>query len=577
MLVYRNQTRSVNTGDKLADIRALVRGLERSEWDHARALELVIEFGELEAGIADALSPLKDVVDSTTCAFRKASLLLGRAYYHSWRQSGAASAWLTEFARVFEVPIAHDLPERISVGVPEGYAYYSLYPEMYMEAAEQFVRQRQPRNAVVIGIRSIGTSESAVVGAALEEAACVVHAYTVRPRGHPFDRYLAVDTALEEEWRSLGEAFFLVVDEGPGLSGSSFICVTQELAALGIPDGQIVLFPSWVPKDKNLVSPAARTQWHRYDKYVATFEQVELESGRLPISQGPYDDLSAGKWRSLVYPAESRYPAVHPHHERRKYLQTCSNPDDPKTPVLWKFAGLGRYGREKLERAKKLAEAGWSPRALGLENGLLALEWVQGAPLAPSSASQDLLDAMARYLAFLEDTFPAQPSVDYDALLEMILVNVSEGLGQEWHSKLGGLDKFRNALADAGATALDARMLPHEWLAVSGRFCKTDSVDHHDDHFYPGCQNIAWDLAGTCVEFDLAPAEQSYLVDRYHHHSGDRNANARLPFYLIAYLSFRLGYATMAAQALGPSPEGERFQRLMQRYAKRLRKEIEPL
>jgi hypothetical protein len=51
----------------------------------------------------------------------------------------------------------------------------------------------------------------------------------------------------------------------------------------------------------------------------------------------------------------------------------------------------------------------------------------------------------------------------------------------------------------------------------------------------------------------------------------------RLPFYLIAYLAFRLGYVSMALQALASSVEGERFQKLFHRYAKRLQQEIQRL
>jgi hypothetical protein len=48
----------------------------------------------------------------------------------------------------------------------------------------------------------------------------------------------------------------------------------------------------------------------------------------------------------------------------------------------------------------------------------------------------------------------------------------------------------------------------------------------------------------------------------------------RLPFFLIAYLAYRLGYTTLAATALGPSPDGARFTRLTRRYAAVLRRAI---
>ncbi len=53
--------------------------------------------------------------------------------------------------------------------------------------------------------------------------------------------------------------------------------------------------------------------------------------------------------------------------------------------------------------------------------------------------------------------------------------------------------------------------------------------------------------------------------------SGDRSLTARLPFYRVAYLAHRLGYATLAAQTLGPLPDGARMARLVRRYRRQLR------
>ena len=78
--------------------------------------------------------------------------------------------------------------------MPEGYAYYALYPETYVAAAEQFIRGRRPGTAVCVGLRSIGTSLSAAVAAGLEAAGWRVLALTLRPRGHPFQRRPILDS-----------------------------------------------------------------------------------------------------------------------------------------------------------------------------------------------------------------------------------------------------------------------------------------------------------------------------------------------------------------------------------------------
>ncbi len=55
-------------------------------------------------------------------------------------------------------------------------------------------------------------------------------------------------------------------------------------------------------------------------------------------------------------------------------------------------------------------------------------------------------------------------------------------------------------------------MLPHEWLLTATGYMKTDALDHHDDHFLPGCQNIAWDVACASVEFELDDSTSAELA-----------------------------------------------------------------
>jgi hypothetical protein len=101
-----------------------------------------------------------------------------------------------------------------------------------------------------------------------------------------------------------------------------------------------------------------------------------------------------------------------------------------------------------------------------------------------------------------------------------------------------------------------------------------DSLDHHDDHFFPGCRDIAWDLAGSCVEFGLGQAEQTYLIDSYSRESRDRSIASRLRPFRVAYLAFRSGYARMASETLGGTADGRRFSALADQYASSLRAEL---
>lgn len=565
MLVYRDQKRDIPVRETLVQLSS-ARAM-----DHDAVVSLLIEFGELETGIADALEPERDANGPILREFRRTSALIGQLFLCSWCNTGNVLELADRAASSLHQLMSLPLPEMVQSGISEGYAYYGLYSEMYAEAALQFCREVHPDRAVVIGLRNIGTSLSAVVGAAVHETA-PVETYTVRPHEHPFDRRLSLAPELEQEWRTRAHAFFLIVDEGPGLSGSSLTSVADRLSELGIPDNRIVFLPSWAPDGDQFVSERARARWRRHRKYVVPFEQV---ADRGPLAAWRSEqllDISGGRWRERAFTEARDYPAVHVQHERRKYL-TGSGGQHSKT--LLKFAGLGRYGRASWERAGVIAQARFGPRPLGMVHGFVESEIVRGAPLAPQMADQAFLDRAAAYLAFVDRTFPASRGESFDTLVQMVQVNTGEALGEDWLAKLHGIEAFRASVDGAPVTALDARMFPHEWLATGNGWIKTDGTEHHDDHFFPGLQNMAWDLAGTCIEFRLGKSEQAYLLNRYAALSGDHGLMTRFPFYLMAYPAFRLGYASFAKDSLTGTGDAERFRELADYYRDRLRLEIE--
>jgi hypothetical protein len=121
---------------------------------------------------------------------------------------------------------------------------------------------------------------------------------------------------------------------------------------------------------------------------------------------------------------------------------------------------------------------------------------------------------------------------------------------------------------DEERVAVDGRMLPHEWIATGDELVKVDALDHHADDFWPGCRDIAWDVAGTIVEFALDSPAAEALMNRYRQLSGDSAISERLPFYKAGYLAYRLGYVTLAAETLGATPDGDAF-RSRQAYYRR--------
>jgi hypothetical protein len=551
VIVYREQHCTTDPRDSL---RALGRRLERLPRapDHDTVVGLLIEVGALEAGVADALAPERDDLDPETAELRSLSLAAGHALAASWRgRQDELAGWTAHLADRLRSCAALSLPATVELRVPEGFAHYGLYPECHLAAAEQVARELRPRQAVCIGIRSIGTALSAVVAAGLEDAGCAVESHTIRPRGHPFDRRPLLGDALRERLARLETALFLLVDEGPGISGSSLGGTAEALASFGVPDDRIVILPSWDPEPGQLRSEIARRRWRRHRRYVGEFEKVWMASGRMDdmLPRAGIRELSAGRWREVLLPKGARHPPTHPQHERRK-LQAGG--------VMLRFAGLGPAGQRRLARARTLAEAGFTPHPSRLAHGFLELELVPGTPLERGEVDAELLDRMARYLACLRERF-ALPEDARTDLGEMVHANL-EAAG------LGAWSRDLHDPADAPPVGGDARMLPHEWVRTTRGYLKVDALDHHDDHFFPGPVDIAWDLAGATVEFDLSPEARQVLVERYRRLTDDRTIAGRLPYYTVAYLACRIGYASLAAEVLRGTPDGARFRRAKERY-----------
>jgi hypothetical protein len=105
----------------------------------------------LEAAVADSLFPEVDGTCATSLALRRASLFAGRLLRHSWR--GERQLACRE-ARALQAELSRRiaLPPQVYLRVPEGYAFYALYPETFLEAAGQFARTSSPGTAVCIGL-----------------------------------------------------------------------------------------------------------------------------------------------------------------------------------------------------------------------------------------------------------------------------------------------------------------------------------------------------------------------------------------------------------------------------------------
>ena len=463
-----------------------------------------------------------------------------------------AISWRSHFRRTpVPAPRAHP-PDRAVITKPaEGFAFYALYPEAVYETARALAL---PTTTQIIGLRGIGSALAAMAAAAIRRRTPPI---TLRPTGHPFARAIAAAPPPPAPAA-------LIVDEGPGLSGSSFTAAARWIEAGGTRLAMIAFLPSHPHPPGAMATAETRARWHATTRAPAEFDTTILP--RLPgwvehLVDEPitgWRDLSGGVWafplpaplRSaslsltgeggpFTLPRESgrgtapaqgeggppQPPPTDPPRERRKYLATT-----PTARYLVKFTGLGDIGQTKLARARALGSL--IPEPIGLAHGFLVERWIDPGPPAPPTATE-----IARYLAARTRLAPSNPGAPLATLIAMAHSNIAEGLGPQAAAAFAHHAQGAHTLPSC-AVATDNRLHLWEWLrAPDGRLLKTDALDHCEGHDLIGCQDIAWDIAGAGVELGLDPAPLIAAL------ATDRRLVA---LHRLLYPAFQLGLWTMA-------------------------------
>ncbi len=558
MLVYGDHGERANPAERLAAIRdqldpaAIRQGIQR----HLTLVGALVEAGRVLQGVADA--------DFAACAHdRPIPQAAALATFLQALAGAVCKSWDQGFAGNLAIPTPPPLPNlpEIELRLPEGYAFYALYPEAYAEAARRLILAGSPR---VIGIRSIGTSLAAIVAAALDAPVPV----TVRPFGDPFARQIAVAPDLARGLLA-GDPHFIIVDEGPGLSASSFGAVVDWLQERGVPLSRIAVLPSHGGSPGSEASEPIRTRWPLLQGQVADFGPTlpgllhgwtEQALGKL---DGPLIEISGGEWRRHL--SLPHWPAVNPMWERRKFLARAKG-----EPLLFRFAGLGDHGTAKLALARTLHAAGLTPEPRALVHGFLCERWHEDAtPLSPND--EPPIAHIAHYIGTraLLAPAPADSGASLATLLTMARRNIGLALGEE---AAAALDRWEPRLPALAAmvqrTVTDNRLLPHEWLRLpDGRLLKSDALDHHAAHDLIGCQDLAWDVAGAIVEFDLDPPSADRLLSATEHAAGRSIAPGLLAFYRVAYAAFRLGQSAISLSMVADPAERDRLAATRDRFA----------
>jgi hypothetical protein len=323
---------------------------KRSSWTrmetaaHADVISAFVLASEHVQGILDAeFSAASEDIDSPArSSATRLMMTMARCVQWSWEGRCGANPFGEMQSAIAELR-ALPLPHRVPCKRAEGFAFYSLYPESYLQAAAGLATSERWR---VVGIRSIGTGLAALVSAGLGAGPPIL----VRPVGENAQRRLALSPAIAKALIEDSVDRFAIVDEGPGLSGGSFGCVADYLEQHGIACERIGFFPSHPGDLGILASEVHRRRWRTVNRYYIGFDQLTRPSdGRslcamicdpIGVAQKPLIDVSAGNWRAHRFADPNNWPAVNMTEERRKYLLYSED-----GPYLLSSEGWGTMGQ----------------------------------------------------------------------------------------------------------------------------------------------------------------------------------------------------------------------------------------
>lgn len=572
MLFYGDHSRQTDVHTELAlligarrTLTGMAPGIER----HAALVDLFLRAAELAQGIADAEFEQAGVDRLTPAQADAGSILLkvAAALCTSWENDLAVPP--PKFDAAISRLEAQGFARSIHCRRQEGFAFYGLYPEAYLSAARSLDGQID----VVIGIRSIGIGLAAIVAVTTSASTCI----SVRPVGPPFRRSLALCADFRDALAAHAGSV-AIVDEGPGLSGSSFAAVIETLDQLGVAYDRMHVFPSHQNPPGSAADAAHLARWRTTRKHVCNFEDLLIDPSNPHHSLAgwcaditgqalsPLEDIGGGLWRRYRPGAPAQ-----PMWERRKYLLRSE-----RGCFLLRFAGLGRYGAETFRRAELLASAGFTPRVFGLRHGFLVEEWLEDARPIEERDRTRFFDRFVRYLAFRARHMPAVEGsgATLQQLVAMLVRNAGEGIGaslsaERWLARAAALERRVHRIQT------DNKLQLWEWLCTAdGRILKTDGYDHCAGHDLVGCQDLAWDIAAALCEFDLSETETEMLLQRLSF------AEIEVDCELVAllrpcYVAFQLGSYAFSTQDLdSANPEQKPALDLLERYKHRLWKEI---
>ena len=235
--------------------------------------------------------------------------------------------------------------------------------------------------------------------------------------------------------------------------------------------------------------------------------------------------------------------------------------------VFAKSVGWGWLGYHAYLAGTRLK--GFVPELIGLRNGFLFTEWVDGDSGRPEGMTADRATMLASYvsrrakaLPLSEDPRAQAPDMGWGWLEILRLLRKVYGAYLGYLKNHALMKHLKNHISPF-PTLVDGRMRPDEWVVTENGSVKVDFEHHNFGAPQLDIVDPAYDLAGASFEYHLSDAGEEIMLRKYLMDTGDTSLAGRL-------LLYKLLYATIAKrhtlEQLQRDPHNGTHASLNQRY-----------
>ncbi len=259
------------------------------------------------------------------------------------------------------------------------------------------------------------------------------------------------------------------------------------------------------------------------------------------------------------------------HHVREKRvfkIELCGAGRTPQTKkVFFKSAGWGWLGYHAYLAGTRLK--GFVPEVIGLRNGVLLTEWIDGTAVAAGvEGNSRMVPVLASYVAARSQKLTLTGDcrlerrtyrwTGADEILDILRVAYGPYVNR---LKLPALRKKLYEYVTAMPTLVDGRMRPEEWIQTPEATYKTDFEQHNFGGAELDVVDPAYDLAAAMFEFRLPRESQQQLMEAYATESGDTSISERILIHKILYGTMVMkGAADNLARHKEPEVNNRRYQ-----------------